>query len=170
MGKPRGFIEIARVKQAYRLPGERIQDHREIYEETSSESVQQQASRCMDCGVPFCQSSNGCPIDNLIPEWNDLVTEGRWREAFDRLHLTNNFPEFTGRVCPAPCEGACVLGITDPPVAIKTIEAAIADRGYREGWLVAKPPLRRSGQSVAIIGSGPAGWRRLRSLMPMGMT
>jgi NAD(P)H-dependent glutamate synthase small subunit len=111
----------------------------------------------MDCGVPFCQSASGCPIQNLIPEWNDLVYTGRWKEALDRLHKTNNFPEFTGRVCPAPCEGACVLGITNPPVTIKNIECAIIDRGFEEGWVVAKPPKVRSGKKIAIIGSGPAG-------------
>jgi NAD(P)H-dependent glutamate synthase small subunit len=111
----------------------------------------------MDCGVPFCQSATGCPIDNLIPEWNDLVYRGRWREALDRLHKTNNFPEFTGRTCPAPCEGACVLGIIDPPVTIKNIENAIIDRGFAEGWLRPQPPQARSGKKVAIVGSGPAG-------------
>ena len=111
----------------------------------------------MDCGVPFCQSETGCPIDNLIPEWNDLVYRNRWREALDRLHKTNNFPEFTGRTCPAPCEGACVLGITDPPVTIKNIENAIIDRGFAEGWVVAQPPKTRSGKKVAVVGSGPAG-------------
>ena len=111
----------------------------------------------MDCGVPFCQSGNGCPIHNLIPEWNDLVYKGRWREALDRLHKTNNFPEFTGRVCPAPCEGACVLGITDPPVTIKNMESAIIDRGFTEGWVVANPPSTRTGKKVAVIGSGPCG-------------
>ncbi|HCC45549.1 MAG TPA: glutamate synthase, partial [Gammaproteobacteria bacterium] len=108
-------------------------------------------------GVPFCQSNNGCPIHNLIPEWNDLIYKGRWQDALDRLHKTNNFPEFTGRVCPAPCEGACVLGITNPPVTIKNIENAIIDRGYAEGWVVARPPSARTGKSVAIVGSGPCG-------------
>ena len=111
----------------------------------------------MDCGVPFCQSNHGCPIDNLIPEWNDLVYQDRWRDALDRLHKTNNFPEFTGRACPAPCEGACVLGITNPPVTIKNIENAIIDRGFAEGWVVAQPPSERTGLRVAIVGSGPAG-------------
>ena len=111
----------------------------------------------MDCGVPFCQSGNGCPIHNLIPEWNDLVYKGRWRDALDRLHKTNNFPEFTGRVCPAPCEGACVLGITNPPVTIKNVESAIIDRGFAEGWVVANPPATRTGKKIAVIGSGPCG-------------
>ena len=111
----------------------------------------------MDCGVPFCQSGNGCPVDNLIPEWNDLVYQGRWLEAVERLHKTNNFPEFTGRVCPAPCEGACVLGITQPAVTIKNLEVSIIDRAFQEGWIKPKPPLHRSGKKVAIVGSGPAG-------------
>jgi glutamate synthase (NADPH/NADH) small chain len=119
--------------------------------------LRNQGARCMDCGVPFCQSDNGCPIDNLIPEWNDLVYQGRWRDALERLHKTNNFPEFTGRTCPAPCEGACVLGITDPPVTIKNIENAIIDRGFAEGWVRPNIPAARSGKRVAIVGSGPAG-------------
>ena len=117
----------------------------------------------MDCGVPFCQSETGCPIDNLIPEWNDLVYQGRWKDALERLHKTNNFPEFTGRTCPAPCEGACVLGITDPPVTIKNIENAIIDRGFAEGWVTPQPPTERTGKRVAIVGSGPAGSGRRRA-------
>jgi NAD(P)H-dependent glutamate synthase small subunit len=127
-----------------------------------------QAARCMDCGVPFCQSDTGCPIDNLIPEWNDLVYQGRWREALDRLHKTNNFPEFTGRTCPAPCEGACVLAITDPPVTIKNIENAIIDRGFAEGWVKPNPPKARTGKKVAIIGSGPAGLAAAEQLNKVG--
>ena len=132
-------------------------DFKEIYTDHNDEHLQTQGSRCMDCGVPFCQSGNGCPIHNLIPEWNDLVYKGRWREALNRLHKTNNFPEFTGRVCPAPCEGACVLGITDPPVTIKNLESAIIDRGFTEGWVVANPPSTRTGKKIAVIGSGPCG-------------
>ena len=124
----------------------------------------------MDCGVPFCQSEHGCPIDNLIPEWNDLVYQGRWRDALDRLHKTNNFPEFTGRTCPAPCEGACVLGIIDPPVTIKNIENAIIDRGWAEGWIVPHPPAHRTGQQVAIVGSGPAGLAAAAQLNTAGHT
>jgi NAD(P)H-dependent glutamate synthase small subunit len=124
----------------------------------------------MDCGVPFCQSTDGCPIHNLIPEWNDLVYRGHWREALDRLHQTNNFPEFTGRVCPAPCEGACVLGITDPAVTIKNIEMAIIDRGFAEGWVVARPPAVRTGKRVAVIGSGPAGLSAAAQLNQAGHT
>jgi hypothetical protein len=122
----------------------------------------------MDCGVPFCQSEDGCPIYNLIPEWNDLVYRGQWREALDRLHKTNNFPEFTGRVCPAPCEGACVLGITDPPVTIKNIEMAIIDRGFAEGWVVPNPPKSRTGKRVAVVGSGPAGLAAADQLNKVG--
>ena len=157
MGKPTGFKEFERKKVAWRLPIVRVQDYQEIYTEAAEEHLRTQGARCMDCGVPFCQSASGCPIQNLIPEWNDLVYTGRWKEALDRLHKTNNFPEFTGRVCPAPCEGACVLGITNPPVTIKNIECAIIDRGFQEGWVVAHPPAERSGKKVAIIGSGPAG-------------
>ena len=157
MGKPTGFKEFDREVAPYRDATERLIDFKEIYTDHNDEHLQTQGSRCMDCGVPFCQSGNGCPIHNLIPEWNDLVYKGRWREALDRLHKTNNFPEFTGRVCPAPCEGACVLGITDPPVAIKNVESAIIDRGFTEGWVVANPPSTRTGKKVAVIGSGPCG-------------
>jgi NAD(P)H-dependent glutamate synthase small subunit len=157
MGKPTGFKEFPRKTVPYRDPLQRLGDFQEIYTEPPEEHLRTQGARCMDCGVPFCQSATGCPIDNLIPEWNDLVYQGRWRDALDRLHKTNNFPEFTGRVCPAPCEGACVLGITDPPVTIKNIENAIVDRGFAEGWIVPQPPAQRSGKRVAIVGSGPAG-------------
>ena len=157
MGKPTGFKEFDREVAPYRDAAERLVDFKEIYTDHNQEHLQTQGSRCMDCGVPFCQSGNGCPIHNLIPEWNDLVYKGRWREALDRLHKTNNFPEFTGRVCPAPCEGACVLGITDPPVTIKNMESAIIDRGFTEGWVVANPPSTRTGKKVAVIGSGPCG-------------
>ncbi|MEO1847539.1 MAG: glutamate synthase subunit beta, partial [Pseudomonadota bacterium] len=129
----------------------------EIFSQVPPSDLQTQGARCMDCGVPFCQSADGCPVDNLIPEWNDLVYRGEWRAALDRLHATNNFPEFTGRVCPAPCEGACVLGITDPAVTIKNIEQAIVDRGFAEGWISSAEPAVRSGYHVAIVGSGPAG-------------
>ena len=157
MGKPTGFKEFDREVAPYRNAAERLVDFKEIYTDHNDEHLRNQGSRCMDCGVPFCQSANGCPIHNLIPEWNDLVYKGRWREALDRLHKTNNFPEFTGRVCPAPCEGACVLGITDPPVTIKNVESAIIDRGFTEGWVVANPPSTRTGKKVAVIGSGPCG-------------
>jgi len=157
MGKPTGFMEYPKKSVPYRDARERLNDFGEIFTQPSEDHLRNQGARCMDCGVPFCQSDNGCPIDNLIPEWNDLIYEGRWHEALDRLHKTNNFPEFTGRTCPAPCEGACVLGITDPAVTIKNIENAIIDRGFAEGWVRPNVPHSRSGKRVAIIGSGPAG-------------
>ena len=157
MGKVTGFMEFDRKSAPYRDADARLLDFREIYTDHDVDRLSTQGARCMDCGVPFCQSNEGCPIHNLIPEWNDLVYRGRWREALDRLHKTNNFPEFTGRVCPAPCEGACVLGITDPAVTIKNIEMAIVDRGFAEGWIQARPPVARTNKQVAIIGSGPAG-------------
>ncbi len=157
MGKHTGFIEITREAAPYRAPLERKLDYIEIYTDHDEKRLQSQGARCMDCGVPFCQSDDGCPVHNLIPEWNDLVYRDQWRDALDRLHKTNNFPEFTGRVCPAPCEGACVLGIADPAVTIKNIEMAIIDRGFSEGWVVPTPPASRTGKKVAIVGSGPAG-------------
>jgi glutamate synthase (NADPH/NADH) small chain len=159
-----GFIEFNRALPVARPPAERVLDWQEFHEPMPESSLREQGSRCMDCGVPFCHvgqilngSASGCPINNLIPEWNDLVYRDRWREALDRLHETNNFPEFTGRVCPAPCEGSCVLGINDNPVAIKSIEQAIIDKGFDSGWVVPKRPVARTGKTVAIIGSGPAG-------------
>ncbi|QDU86733.1 Glutamate synthase [NADPH] small chain [Pirellulimonas nuda] len=157
MGKPTGFKEFDRQAVPYRSPVERANDYLEIYTPAPDEQLKTQGARCMDCGVPFCQSNSGCPVDNLIPEWNDLVYQGRWKDALDRLHKTNNFPEFTGRACPAPCEGACVLGITNPPVTIKNIENAIIDKGFEEGWVVPQPPEVRTDRRVAIVGSGPAG-------------
>jgi NAD(P)H-dependent glutamate synthase small subunit len=157
MGKPTGFKEYERATIPYRAPLLRILDFDEFNEQPAEEHLRRQGARCMDCGIPFCMSATGCPVDNLIPEWNDLVYRGRWREALDRLHKTNNFPEFTGRVCPAPCEGACCLGVIDPPVTIKNIECTIVDRGFEEGWIVPEPPKHRTGKSVAVIGSGPAG-------------
>ena len=157
MGKPSGFMEFPRKPVPYRDPEQRLGDFKEIFTPPGEDALKRQAARCMDCGVPFCQSNEGCPIDNLIPEWNDLIYQGRWKDALDRLHRTNNFPEFTGRTCPAPCEGACVLGITDPPVTIKNVENAIIDRGFEEGWVSHKSPAKRSGRKVAIVGSGPAG-------------
>ena len=157
MGKVTGFKEFDRESVPYTDPEERVKNYDEFLADVPEAHLTTQGARCMDCGVPFCQSATGCPVYNLIPEWNDLVYQGRWREALERLHKTNNFPEFTGRVCPAPCEGACVLGITDPPVTIKNIENAIVDRGFAEGWIKAEPPAERSGKKVAVIGSGPAG-------------
>lgn len=168
MGKPTGFKEFQRETIPYRDPMLRLNDYAEIYTDPQENHLQTQGARCMDCGVPFCQSSTGCPVDNLIPEWNDLVYRGRWRDALNRLHKTNNFPEFTGRVCPAPCEGSCVLGVNEPPVTIKNIENSIIDRGFDEGWVQAEPPVNESGQSVAIIGSGPAGITAAQQLRRAG--
>jgi glutamate synthase (NADPH/NADH) small chain len=168
MGKVTGFMEFERNAAPYRDAKARLLDFREIYTEHDTERLVNQGARCMDCGVPFCQSSDGCPIHNLIPEWNDLVYRGQWRDALDRLHKTNNFPEFTGRVCPAPCEGACVLGITDPAVTIKNIEMAIVDRGFAEGWVKPRVPAKRTGRNVAIIGSGPAGLAAADQLNKVG--
>ena len=168
MGKTTGFKEFTRKTVPYRDPKERVGDFAEIFTEPAEEKLADQAARCMDCGVPFCQSNDGCPIDNLIPEWNDLVYRGRWHDALDRLHKTNNFPEFTGRTCPAPCEGACVLGITDPPVTIKNIENAIIDRGYAEGWVRPHDPAPSTGKRVAVVGSGPAGLAAADQLIKVG--
>ncbi|MFN3193423.1 MAG: glutamate synthase subunit beta [Aureliella sp.] len=168
MGKPTGFKEIERSALPYRDEMERLGDFGEIFTRGNEDHLKSQGARCMDCGVPFCQSTTGCPIDNLIPEWNDLVYKGRWREALDRLHKTNNFPEFTGRACPAPCEGACVLGIIEPPVTIKNIENTIIDRGFEEGWVQAEPPETRTGKRVAVVGSGPAGLAAAAQLNKVG--
>jgi glutamate synthase (NADPH/NADH) small chain len=164
MGKPTGFLEFERETPGERDPLERIHDFEEFHIHLSDKTLRQQSARCMDCGIPFCHTGQlingmaaGCPINNLIPEWNDLVYRGLWREALDRLHKTNNFPEFTGRVCPAPCEGSCTLGIIDPPVTIKSIECAIIDKGFEEGWVVPQPPAVRTGKKVAVVGSGPSG-------------
>ncbi len=164
MGKPKGFIDYLRELPLDRPALERIRDWNEFHLRMDGEKLRQQGARCMDCGVPFCHTgvllngmASGCPIHNLIPEWNDLIYRGLWREALERLHKTNNFPDFTGRVCPAPCEGSCVLGIISPPVTIKNIECAIADRGWEEGWITPEPPQFHTGKKVAVVGSGPAG-------------
>src|SRR6516162_4809097 len=164
MGKPTGFLEYQRELPSDRSPLERVHDWHEFHDHFPGLKLQEQAGRCMDCGIPFCHTgtlisgmASGCPINNLIPEWNDLVYRGLWHEALERLHKTNNFPEFTGRVCPAPCEGSCVLGISAPAVTIKSIECAIVDRGFAEGWISPKPPAVRTGKKVAVVGSGPAG-------------
>ena len=178
MGNPSGFMKVERVLPADRDATSRLGDWQEVHEHMETAEIQQQASRCMDCGVPFCQSAvskfapavAGCPVNNLIPEWNDLIYRGRWKEALDSLHKTNNFPEFTGRVCPAPCEGACVLGINADPVTIKHHEVAIIDRGFEEGWVVAQPPKTRSGKNVAVIGSGPSGLAAAAQLNKAGHT
>jgi glutamate synthase (NADPH) small chain len=168
MGKPTGFMEFQREKVPYRDARQRVHDFDEFLIEVPEEHLKTQGARCMDCGVPFCMSDPGCPVDNLIPEWNDLIYHGRWREALDRLHLTNNFPEFTGRTCPAPCEDACVLGIIEPAVTIKDIENAIIDRGFAEGWVTPQIPAQRTGKRVAVIGSGPAGLAAAEQLNKVG--
>jgi glutamate synthase (NADPH/NADH) small chain len=168
MGKPTGFMEYPRKAVPYRSEDERLADYGEIYTVPAEDRLRRQGARCMDCGVPFCQSDAGCPVDNLIPEWNDLVYKGRWQEALERLHKTNNFPEFTGRVCPAPCEGSCVLGINNPAVTIKNIENAIIDRGFDEGWVQPAVPEERSGKTVAVVGSGPAGLAAAEQLNSAG--
>ena len=164
MGKPTGFLEFQRELPADRSPLARVADWKEIHLHQSEADLKKQGARCMDCGIPFCHTgqlvsgmASGCPIHNLIPEWNDLVYRGLWREALDRLHKTNNFPEFTGRVCPAPCEGSCVLGMKAPAVTIKNIEVSIIDHGWENGWVTAEPPKKRTGKKVAVVGSGPAG-------------
>lgn len=164
MGKSTGFMEYPRELPPDRSENERTKDWDEFHLHLSEEKLREQGARCMDCGTPFCHTgmllsgmASGCPIYNLIPEWNDLVYRNLWRQALDRLHRTNNFPEFTGRVCPAPCEGSCVLGIDAPPVTIKNIEVSIAERGWEEGWILPDPPLHRTGKKVAVVGSGPAG-------------
>ena len=161
-------MEYPKKNVPYRSAIQRLVDFDEIFTEPHEDQIRIQGVRCMDCGVPFCMSDTGCPIDNLIPEWNDLVYKGRWREALDRLHETNNFPEFTGRTCPAPCEGACVLGITDPAVTIKNIENAIIDRGFTEGWVRHDPPNARTGKKIAVVGSGPAGLAAADQLNKVG--
>ena len=164
MGKPTGFMEDTRELPGDRSPLERVNDWKEFHDHFPEANLQRQAGRCMDCGIPFCHTgtliggmASGCPINNLIPEWNDLVYHGLWKEALERLHKTNNFPEFTGRVCPAPCEGSCVLGINELPVTIKTLESSIIDKGFAQGWVRPEPPEARTGKKVAVVGSGPAG-------------
>ena len=177
MGKPTGFKEIARELPPDISPKERIKNWEEFHDPMPEKKLQEQGARCMDCGIPFCHNgsllagmASGCPIHNLIPEWNDLVYRGLWREALDRLHKTNNFPEFTGRVCPAPCEGSCVLGINEPPVTIKNIEYSIVEKGFDEGWITAEPPAKRTGKKIAIVGSGPAGLSCAAQLNKAGHT
>jgi glutamate synthase (NADPH/NADH) small chain len=166
MGKTTGFLEYPRETPARRPVDERTQDWREVYRDFPDQRVQLQAARCMDCGVPFCNS--GCPLNNLIPDWNDLVYKNRWRDAMLALHATNNFPEFTGRICPAPCEAACVLGINEKPVSIKAVECAIVDHAFAEGWIRPEPAPKLTGKRVAIIGSGPAGLAAAQQLARTG--
>lgn len=177
MGKPTGFIEFERETIPNRSPLQRIKDWNEIHEPFNEQKLRTQGSRCMDCGTPYCHTgmllsgmASGCPINNLIPEFNDLVYKGKWKEAYFRLRKTNNFPEFTGRVCPAPCEGSCVLGVIEPPVTIKNIECSIIDKAWQEGWVVPQPPEKRTGKSVAIVGSGPAGLSAADQLNRAGHT
>ncbi len=166
MGKVTGFMEYTREMPQRRPVTDRVNDWFEIYKPFPEESIRHQGARCMDCGVPFCHT--GCPVNNIIPDWNDLVYQGRWREAIRVLHSTNNFPEFTGRICPAPCEAACVLGISEPPVTIKQIEKTVVDRAFDEGWIHPEPPLYKTGKRVAVIGSGPAGMAASQQLARAG--
>src|ERR1700748_1223582 len=166
MGKPTGVIEIHRQKQPPRPVAERILDWSEVYLPYPEAALKDQAARCMDCGIPFCH--NGCPLGNLIPDWNDLVYRDRWKSAIDRLHATNNFPEFTGRLCPAPCEGSCVLGINNDAVTIKAVEVEIIDNAFDNGWVVPLPPDKLTGKKVAVVGSGPAGLAAAQQLTRAG--
>ena len=166
MGKPTGFMDYAREHAQRRLVTQRVNDWFEIYLNFPEEKLRQQGARCMDCGVPFCHT--GCPVNNIIPDWNDLVYRGRWKQALRQLHATNNFPEFTGRICPAPCEASCVLGINEPPVTIRQIEKNIVERGFEEGFIHPEPPKHRTGKSAAVIGSGPAGLAAAQQLRRAG--
>lgn len=166
MGKITGFLEIARETPQRRPVAERVNDWFEVYQPFPDEKVRAQGARCMDCGVPFCHT--GCPLNNIIPDWNDMVYRDRWRDAIRQLHATNNFPEFTGRICPAPCEASCVLGINEPPVTIKTIERSIIDKAWDEGWIKPEVPLQRTGKKVAVVGSGPAGLAAAQQLARAG--
>ena len=155
MGKDTGFLEFEREEHTYADPAERVGHYKEFVQPLSEDKLRNQAARCMDCGIPYCHT--GCPVNNLIPDWNHLVYEADWKHALDALHSTNNFPEFTGRVCPAPCEAACTLNLIDSPVTIKSIECQIIDRGWEEGWITPEPSPRGTGKRVAVVGSGPAG-------------
>lgn len=168
MADPKGFLKYMREGPARRPVELRVLDWKELYEPFPDEKLKIQGARCMDCGVPFCQSTNGCPVVNLIPEWNDLVQRGRWKDALKALHTTNNFPEFTGRLCPAPCESACVLGINSDPVSIRVIEWNIIDKGFNEGWVEPIPAVARTGKTVAVVGSGPAGLAAAQQLARQG--
>ena len=168
MGKLKGFLEIERQAAPKRPAGERVADWNEVYLPYATPDLQAQGARCMDCGIPFCHQ--GCPLGNLIPDWNDLVYRGKWRSAIDRLHKTNNFPEWTGRLCPAPCEGSCVLAIDGDAVTIKSVELAIVEHAFAEGWIAPEPPAVRTGKSVAVIGSGPAGLAAADQLNRVGHT
>lgn len=166
MGKVTGFLELDRLEESYEAPQSRVKHYKEFVVHLQDEQAAKQGARCMDCGIPFCQ--NGCPINNIIPDWNDLVFRGNWQEALDTLHSTNNFPEFTGRVCPAPCEAACTLNINNDPVGIKSIEHAIIDKGWENGWVKPQPALNKTGKKVAVVGSGPAGLAAAQQLARVG--
>ena len=166
MGKTTGFLEYARELPTRRPVAERINDYFEVYQPFPEEHVRTQGARCMDCGVPFCHT--GCPLNNIIPDWNDFVYRDRWKDAIRTLHATNNFPEWTGRICPAPCEAACVLGINEPPVAIKVIEKTIIEHAFREGWIKPELAKHRTGKKIAVIGSGPAGLAAAQQLCRAG--
>jgi glutamate synthase (NADPH) small chain len=166
MGKATGFLELDRLDRTYVDPAERLSHYKEFVVPLSELALKDQASRCMNCGIPYCH--NGCPVNNIIPDWNHLVFEGDWRNALEVLHSTNNFPEFTGRICPAPCEASCTLNIDDSPVTIKSIECAIVDRGWEEGWITPLIPARKSGKSIAVVGSGPAGMAAAQQLARAG--
>src|SRR5436190_18438283 len=167
MPDPKGFLKYTHRETPQRRPVPlRLRDWKEVYEDFSHDTLREQASRCMDCGIPFCH--NGCPLGNLIPEWNDLVRTDRWHDAIERLHATNNFPEFTGRLCPAPCEAACVLGINQDAVTIKQVEVSIVDRAWEEGWVTPVPPTTKTGERVAVVGSGPAGLAAAQQLTRAG--
>ncbi len=166
MGKVTGFKEYTREMPVRRPVEERVNDYFEVYYLFPEEKVRTQAARCMDCGIPFCHT--GCPVNNIIPDWNDLVYRDQWKEAIRVLHSTNNFPEFTGRICPAPCEAACVLGINEPPVTIKVIEKNIVERAWQEGWIQPEPPETRTGKRVAVVGSGPSGMAAAQQLNRAG--
>ena len=168
MGKVTGFLEIDRREQKYQPASDRIRHFREFTLPLPDAEVTNQAARCMDCGVPFCHGPNGCPVHNQIPDWNDLVYREEWEEAARNLHSTNNFPEFTGRICPAPCEEACTLNLEDMPVTIKTVEQAIADKAWKNGWIKPEPAAVKTGKKVAIIGSGPAGLAAAQQLARAG--
>src|SRR5437588_2276860 len=168
MADPKGFMKYPREGPKRRPVELRVLDWKEFYEPMAEDALKAQGARCMDCGVPFCQSHNGCPVVNLIPEWNDLVHRGRWKDALKALHTTNNFPEFTGRLCPAPCEAACVLGINEQPVTIKQVEVSIVDRAWDEGWVVPQASTVTTGRRVAVVGSGPAGLAAAQQLTRAG--
>ena len=166
MGKITGFMEHERIEEGYAPASERLKHYKEFVIPHGEGELKGQASRCMNCGIPYCH--NGCPVNNMIPDWNHLVYEGDWQNALEVLHSTNNFPEFTGRICPAPCEASCTLNIVDQPVTIKSIECAIVDRGWQEGWIVPQVPTRRTGKTVAVVGSGPSGMAAAQQLARAG--